>query len=97
MEGSESALHGIRREMSEETSLHVKDLKISYVGTYANKRKNANMSLYIAHILSADFKIFEGEREEVYGLDEALDRHDLDPDTRIIAEKYKELSNAKHN
>ncbi len=94
LERGELALHAVRREMSEETSLDVKHLRVTHIGRFHSNNREADMDLYVAHILTPDFKVFEGERDEVYGLDEVLARHDLDPDARQIIETYKELSGA---
>jgi len=94
LQSGETALHGVRREMAEETSLDVKHLHVRHIGKFHSHQREADMDIYITHILTPDFKVFEGEREEVYGLDEVLARHDLDPDTRQVLEVYKELSDA---
>lgn len=97
LQGSETALHGVRREMSEETSLDVKHLHVKHMGSYPSARiKNANMSLYIAKISKPDFKVFEGEDREVYGIDEVLARSDVDPDARQLITKYQETYGSKH-
>jgi len=97
LEVGESDLHAVRREMSEETSLDISDLHVKHIGRFRSAIRKADMDLYIAHVTSQNFKVFEGERPEVYGIDEVLSRGDLDPDARQVITKYKELADAKHN
>ena len=96
-EGHESDIETAKRELSEETSLRVEHLRIRYVGRCKNPDTGTAMHLYIAHIKSPHFKVYEGEREEVYSLEEALKRSDIDPDTRVVLEKYEEQQNAKYH
>ncbi|HET7827690.1 MAG TPA: NUDIX hydrolase [Candidatus Saccharimonadales bacterium] len=87
----EGALHALRREIAEETSLDVKHIKVHRIGTFRSQDSPPiELHSYLAHITKPDFKVFEGLREEVYGLDEVLARSDVDPHTRLILEKYRE-------
>ena len=90
-EPGESYEETIKRELAEETSLNVGQLKIKYLGTYDNSQTGTRMHFYLAHILKSDFHVYEGEAEEVYSLEQVLARTDLDPDTRVLLDQYRNL------
>jgi 8-oxo-dGTP pyrophosphatase MutT (NUDIX family) len=90
----ESYEETVKRELSEETSLLAEHMQIKYAGKCQNPTTGTKMHLYIAHIKTPDFKVYEGEREEVYLLEDALKRSDIDLDTRVLLEKYKEHRDA---
>jgi 8-oxo-dGTP pyrophosphatase MutT (NUDIX family) len=91
IESHEKALHALRREVSEETSLDIKHLHVRHMGTYRQKDADGLMNLYVVDIKSPEFQVYEGLRQESYRLDEALTRDDLHPNTRYILEMYQDL------
>ena len=93
-EGHESDIETARRELGEETSLRPELMEVKYAGRCENRDAGTHMHLYTAHIKSPHFKVYEGEREEAYSVEEALKRSDIDPDTRVVLEKYKEQLDA---
>lgn len=93
IEAGEGALHALRREIAEETSLDIKHISVHHIGTFrSGVLSRIELHAYLAHITKPDFKVFEGIRDEVYGLNEALARPDVEPHTKLILKKYRELT-----
>jgi 8-oxo-dGTP pyrophosphatase MutT (NUDIX family) len=85
-EPKESHIENMRRELAEETSIDVGHLDLKYLGKYTNPKTGTHIYAYQAHVKNPNFKVFEGERAEVYSVSEALARHDLDEDLREMLE-----------
>ncbi|HSX18203.1 MAG TPA: NUDIX domain-containing protein [Candidatus Saccharimonadales bacterium] len=75
------------RELGEETSLPIQDLEFKFVMKQP-LHGNDETYIYLAHIKSAHFKVFEGKGAEVHGLKELFKLDDLNPDAREILEIY---------
>jgi len=99
VENCEGHLHAIKRELSEETSLSVNDVKLTPLNEYAVShkeiagRKDRYIYIYQANINSADFKTHEGVGPEVYTIEDALKREDLVTTARYALMAYLEARN----
>lgn len=83
IEANETPYVALIRELGEETSLPLAELKFKYL-TQMPLHGQSEAYIYTADVKSDHFKVFEGERAEKYKLEELLKRSDLDPDTRLI-------------
>ena len=90
-EPRESREATIRRELAEETSLEPEHMGMTYLGEVDSPVSDGQMYVYKASIKSDQFRVYEGEQEETYSLDEILHRHDVDPDTRAVLEAFKHI------
>jgi 8-oxo-dGTP pyrophosphatase MutT (NUDIX family) len=91
IEGDESPLEAMKRELSEETSLDVPGLKITSLATVEmlDSRKNGEFvrfHYYQADIPNADFEVYEGDGAEAYSITELKKRPDLSTSTRYMIE-----------
>lgn len=82
IEAGETPNAAIRRELSEETSLNISDLNISWVASVELPHPNdaavmRKLHIYRAAIDSDDFDVFEGECSETYSIADLKDRQDL--------------------
>jgi len=87
-EEHETPHQALIRELGEETSLPIKELKFKFL-MERPLCSHGQTSIYLAHIKSSHFKVFEGRGAEVYDIEELLRRQDLDLDARKILEEYQ--------
>ena len=78
----------LMRELGEETTLPLAQLKFKYL-TQLPLHGHNKAYIYTAKIKSDHFKVFEGRRAEKYKLEDLLKREDLDPDTRLILQQLE--------
>lgn len=64
-----------RRELSEEISLNIDELKLKHVGEF--KYEGVTVNAFMTTVPTEDFEVFEGVGKEKYTMEEALKRDDL--------------------
>jgi len=90
VDGKESPELAVKRELAEETSIDVSKLKFEYLGKrYFEPDDLPPREVYYfrTDIKSAGFNVYEGVGAEVYGLEEALERDDINPRVKFIVKK----------
>jgi 8-oxo-dGTP pyrophosphatase MutT (NUDIX family) len=95
-EDSETPEQALQRELQEETSLDLKKLDFKYL-FFVDYPDKVRTHVFVTHITSEHFKVFEGSGEEVYSFDDVLKRKDLEPDTRVILERIKSDGHTIYN
>lgn len=89
MEPGEGHRLTISREIAEETSIDPKTLQLIFIGGLPEGRKHkTEVWVYCAQLRTAEFAVYEGDRQEVYTTTEALARDDLTSNTRRGIELY---------
>jgi 8-oxo-dGTP pyrophosphatase MutT (NUDIX family) len=97
VEAGETPEAAIKRELSEETSLNIPDLNISWVASVELPHPNdpavmRKLHIYRAPVDSDDFDVFEGECSETYSIAELKDRQDLASSVTYVINHLEELS-----
>ena len=90
VEEGESFDEAIRRELSEETSLPIKELVIKPLDHFVVDREGKLVEYHPYDILiqDLDFEVYEGAGAEAHVADEALDRSDLTSSVRHMLETF---------
>jgi 8-oxo-dGTP pyrophosphatase MutT (NUDIX family) len=96
IEAGETPEVAIKRELSEETSLSIPDLNISWVASAELPHPNDStvmrrLHFYRALIDSDDFNVFEGEGSETYSVAELKGRQDLASSVAYVINHMEEL------
>lgn len=89
LEKGENLNQAFLRELAEETSLDIPQLKPSLLGTFDLTRsitgnREVQFHLFLVKIPNMDFKVFEGVRAEAYGREELVGREDLASSVRYF-------------
>lgn len=82
IESGESPKEAAKRELGEETSIPVDELKLSILGEFRmHEYGNKHFHVFLAQIPNPNFEVYEGTGAEVYNLKDALNRTDLTDST----------------
>lgn len=97
IEAGETPEVAIKRELSEETSLNISDLNISWVTSAELPYPNdpavmRRLHIYKASIDSDDFDVFEGEGSETYSIAKLKGRQDLASSVMYVIDHLEELN-----
>lgn len=90
VEAGEPYLSAIKRELSEETSLNIDDLRIQFVTSVSIPFRENPKTIAIrehvfeTYISDVGFKVYEGTGTEAYDINELRLRTDLAPDARYL-------------
>jgi len=100
VEAGETPEAAIKRELSEETSLNISGLNISWVASVELPHPNdptvmRRLHIYRASIDSDDFDVFEGERSETYSIAELENRRDLASSVTYVINHLEELNSSR--
>jgi 8-oxo-dGTP pyrophosphatase MutT (NUDIX family) len=96
IEPGESAEAAALRELSEETTIDVKGMKLEFIAKFKIPELEPDhgqpkfFSLFSAHIENADFEVLEGIGLEIYHQGELAKRDDLTPSVRYSLENLLE-------
>jgi 8-oxo-dGTP pyrophosphatase MutT (NUDIX family) len=93
MEENEKPLQCVKRELSEETSLKISELKFKKISveTVAIAAQSIALCVFVVSIPTEDFEVYEGTGAEAYSLKEALQRNDIAQADMQILQKLDKL------
>jgi len=95
VELGETVAVAVKREIGEETSLEVRRLNFEHIAVFSLSAKvtgNEDVEFHVfrVEIPNSDFAVYEGDRLEIYGINEALARNDITASTRHVLTSIKE-------
>jgi 8-oxo-dGTP pyrophosphatase MutT (NUDIX family) len=96
IEGSETPLEGLLREIEEETSLNIAKLRLEFLTEITMPAgedfpQDRHFYLHKAKIDNMDFEVYEGDGAEAFFIKELPDREDLAGSIEFLLEHFPTL------